>query len=249
MVDEANVAISSARQRRWPLLALNFFMADIQAGVGPFLGVFLAAHGWESGFIGTVMTIGGIAGMLVTAPAGAIADATTHKRGIVVAASLCTVIASGLTLLAQSFTVVAVSQIATAIAGALIPPAANAITLGIAHQAGFNRQNGKNQAFNHAGNLVGAALSGLLGWHFGLPAVFWLAAFFGAFAILSVLAIPHRAIDDAAARGLMDGLKRHREASGLGVLFASKPLRCSPPRCSFSTSAMQRCCHSTVLPW
>lgn len=25
----------------WPLLSLNFFMADMQAGIGPFLGVFL----------------------------------------------------------------------------------------------------------------------------------------------------------------------------------------------------------------
>ena len=39
----------------WPLLALNFFMADMQAGVGPFVGVFLLAHGWASGPIGTVM--------------------------------------------------------------------------------------------------------------------------------------------------------------------------------------------------
>ena len=43
------------------LLSLNFFVADIQAGIGPFLGVFLLAHGWESGLIGTVMTVGGIA--------------------------------------------------------------------------------------------------------------------------------------------------------------------------------------------
>ena len=36
----------------WPLQALNFFMADMQAGIGPFLGVFLLAHGWQSGSIG-----------------------------------------------------------------------------------------------------------------------------------------------------------------------------------------------------
>ncbi len=51
-----------------PLLSLNFFMADMQAGIRPFLGVFLLAHHWKSGLIGSVMTIGGVAGMLVTAP-------------------------------------------------------------------------------------------------------------------------------------------------------------------------------------
>jgi hypothetical protein len=33
----------------WPLLALNFFMADTQSGIGPFVGVFLLQHGWTSG--------------------------------------------------------------------------------------------------------------------------------------------------------------------------------------------------------
>ena len=30
-----------AKRGLWPLEALNFFMADMQAGIGPFLGVFL----------------------------------------------------------------------------------------------------------------------------------------------------------------------------------------------------------------
>ena len=99
------------------LRSLNFFMADMQAGVGPFLGVFLLAHGWQSGLIGTVMTVGGIAGMLMTAPAGAIIDATSRKRLYVVIPGICTVLASAIILLSQYFWVVAVSQVATAIAG------------------------------------------------------------------------------------------------------------------------------------
>ena len=69
-----------AARAQWPLLALNFFMADMQAGIGPFLGVFLLAHRWESGLIGTVMTAGGVAGMLMTTPAGAVIDATRRKK-------------------------------------------------------------------------------------------------------------------------------------------------------------------------
>ena len=42
----------------WPLQSLNFFMADLQAGVGPFLGIFLLAHGWKSGLIGISGLIG-----------------------------------------------------------------------------------------------------------------------------------------------------------------------------------------------
>src|SRR5580692_6440539 len=172
------------------LQSLNFFMADMQAGIGPFLGVFLLAHGWRSGLIGSVMTIGGVAGMLMTAPAGALVDATTRKRAYVIVSGIGAVLASMIILFSQSFWLVAASQVATAIAGAAIGPAVNGITLGIVRQAGFVRQNGRNQAFNHAGNMVGAGLSGFLGWKFGMSAVFWLAALFGAASIVSVLMIP-----------------------------------------------------------
>ncbi len=209
---------------KWPLASLNFFMADMQAGIGPFLGVFLLAHGWASGPIGTVMTVGGVAGMLMTTPAGALVDATRRKKLYVIIPGICTVLASGLILLSQSVWLVTLSQVATAIAGAAIGPAVSGMTLGIVRQAGFNRQNGRNQAFNHAGNMVGAGLSGLLGWQFGFAAVFWLAALFGVLSIASVLMIPGAAIDDDTARGLHRDGQDDGKVSGLTVLLECKPL-------------------------
>src|ERR1700761_7599202 len=105
------------------LSALNFFMADMQAGIGPFLGVFLQQNGWTSGPIGSVMTAGGVAGMLMTVPARAVIDHTTRKRLVVIVTGIATVLASFLILLSQSVFVVTVSQVATAIAGAAIGPA------------------------------------------------------------------------------------------------------------------------------
>jgi MFS family permease len=213
-----------AKRGLWPLEALNFFMADMQAGIGPFLGVFLLAHHWESGLIGTVMTLGGVAGMIMTAPAGALIDATSRKRLFVIIPGICTVLASAIILLSQEFWLVAASQIATAIAGAAIGPAVAGITLGMVRQAGFNRQNGRNQAFNHAGNMAGAALSGWLGWQFGWFAVFGLAALFGVLSIISVLLIPADAIDNREARGLKSGKEGEGKASGFRVLVECKPL-------------------------
>ncbi|HVW57107.1 MAG TPA: MFS transporter [Rhizobiaceae bacterium] len=217
-------AVQAARRNLRALLSLNFFMADMQAGIGPFLGVFLLAHQWQSGPIGSVMTIGGIAGMLMTAPAGAMIDATPRKRLFIIVPGICTVLASTFILYSQHFWVVLFSQMATAIAGAAIGPAVAGMTLGIVRQAGFTRQNGRNQAANHAGNMVGAGLSGYLGWQFGFEAVVLLAAAFGVLSILSVLMISPDAIDDAAARGLNEeeGAKAH--ASGLSVLAECKPL-------------------------
>lgn len=199
-------------------------MADVQAGVGPFLGVFLLAHDWHSGLIGTVMTIGGLAGMAMTAPAGALVDATARKRLVVVVPGLCSVLGSAIVLVSQQFWLVAVSQVAAAIAGAAIGPAVNGITLGIVHQAGFTRQTGINQAFNHAGNMVGAGLSGLLGWRYGMAAVFWLAAVFAALSIAAVALIPSRAIDHAAARGIKHAVGAADRPSGFLVLAECKPL-------------------------
>jgi MFS family permease len=216
----ANESVSGRRA----LQSLNFFMADMQAGVGPFLGVFLLAHGWQSGWIGSVMTLGAVAGVLMTAPAGAWVDASQHKRWLVIIPGACSVLASAVILWSQEFWPIALSQVATAIAGAAIGPAVSGITLGMFRQGGFNRQNGINQAYNHAGNAVGAGLSGLLGWKFGLPAVFWLAVAFGVASIISVLQIPRSSIDDRAARGLSDEDAGTQRAHGISVLFECKPL-------------------------
>jgi len=210
---------------RIPLESLNFFMADLQAGVGPFLGVYLQAQGWQSGAIGDVMTIGGVAGMAITTPAGAVVDASRHKRLLLIASGLCSMLASAAILLSHRFWVVAASQVATAIAGAAIGPAVVGITLGLVGQAGFNRQNGRNQAFNHAGNMVGAGASGYLGWQYGLPAIFILAGGFGLLAIVSTIFIPPRAIDHRRARGqIEDGSGDASGVRGYRVLVECKPL-------------------------
>src|SRR6185437_13376568 len=129
----------------WPLLALNFFMADMQSGIGPFVGVFLLANGWTSGLIGTALTIGNVAGMLITTPIGGFIDATNRKRAWIVVPGIAVVAGSAIILLSQDFWAVAISQIATSIAGAAIVPAVTGLTLGLVKQRGFNRQIGRNQ--------------------------------------------------------------------------------------------------------
>jgi MFS family permease len=206
----------------WALLALNFFMADMQSGIGPFVGVFLQSHGWTSGLIGTALTIGNVAGMLITTPIGGCIDTTDHKRAWVIVPGVAVVLASAIILASQQFWAVALSQVATSIAGAAIVPAVTGITLGMVKQRGFNRQNGRNQAFNHAGNMIGAAASGYLGWRYGYVAVFLLAAVFGLMTIASVMLIPADAIDHRAARGKEDDPES--QPSGFTVLVKHKPL-------------------------
>jgi len=211
---------------QYALEGLNFLMADVQAGIGPFLGVFLQAQGWHPEAIGTVMTLGGIAGMLATSPAGALVDATRHKRGVIVAAGVMTTLASLVLWVAHTYWMVAASQILTAVTGAALEPAVAGVTLGIVHERGFNRQFGRNQVANHAGNVVGAALSGWLGWRYGFGAVFALAGVFGALSVVSTLLIRRDSIDHDRARGLAatPSTREHEQASGFRVLLTCRPL-------------------------
>jgi MFS family permease len=213
----------SRTPRLWPLLAVNFFMADMQSGIGPFVGVFLTQRGWDTGLIGTAMTIGNVAGMLITTPVGGFIDTSNHKRAWVIVPGIAVVAASSIILLWQNFWAVAASQVATAIAGSAIVPAVTGITLGIVGQKGFNRQNGRNQAFNHAGNMLGAAVSGFLGWYFGYLSVFLLAAIFGVVTVASVLKIPPGSIDHRTARGSKEDAPDSRP-SALTVLLKHRAL-------------------------
>ncbi|NKE43205.1 MFS transporter [Roseomonas frigidaquae] len=184
------------------LNALNFFMADVRDGLGPFLGVFLQQQGWQPAAIGLVMTLGGIAGMAATTPLGLLVDATRHKRALIVIAAIAIIAACTINYFAPLFAVTAVAQAVAGIGGALVVPCIAAITLGLVRQKGYAHQLGRNEAFNHAGNASAAALAGLFGWWFGLVAVFVLMAVMALGAVLAVLLIRPGEIDHAAARGL-----------------------------------------------
>lgn len=214
---------TSAVPGRRALEALHFFVADVQAGIGPFLGVFLQARGWHTGAIGAVMTLGGAVGMLATAPAGMLVDGTRHKRSLVAISCLLIAVASALLLVSPAMPAVASSQIVTALAGAALGPALAGITLGMVRKAGFDHQFGRNQAFNHAGNVIGAGLSGVLAWKFGFVAVFVLVTLFALLAVASVWLIPASAIDHRAARGCEHTAQEDR-VSGVRVLLTCKPL-------------------------
>src|SRR5207244_542317 len=144
------------------LNALNFFMADVRDGFGPFLGVLLQGKGWSAAEIGLVMTIGGYAGMIATMPLGALVDATRAKRGLMIASALAIIAASMVILGVPAFPAISTAQAINGIAGAAVGPAIAGLTLGLVKQAGFAHQLGRNEAFNHAGN-VNAAMLPLLG--------------------------------------------------------------------------------------
>src|SRR3954470_4068563 len=80
---------------RRPLDALNFFLADVRDGLGPYLAIYLlTVQRWDEASIGVVMSIATLAGLLAQTPAGALVDATRAKRALVAGAALAVTIAS-----------------------------------------------------------------------------------------------------------------------------------------------------------
>lgn len=206
----------------YALNALNFFAADVRDGLGPFLGVFLQSKGWAPGEIGLVMTIGGLAGMVATTPLGALVDRLESKRILIVVAALAIVLASIVTLLVPTFAAVAVSQTLNGIAGAIVAPAIAGITLGLVKQSGFAHQMGRNEAFNHGGNVAAAVLAGAFGYVFGFVAVFGVMVGMAVIAVIATRFINPSAIDYRAARGLDENSEA--AAAGFSVLWTCKPL-------------------------
>ncbi|MBY6261368.1 MFS transporter [Azospirillum sp. 412522] len=206
---------------------LNFFLADVRDGLGPYLAIYLlSVQHWNEADIGLVMTLAGLAGLAAQIPAGALVDGTRYKRAVVVVAALL-VTAGSLSLpWLNDFTIVAVLQSAVGAAGAVFPPAIAAITLGMLGPRAFVRRIGRNESFNHAGNAVAATLAGVAAYAFGPVAVFWLMTAMALCSIAATAGIPANAIDHAVARGLHASARAgDREApSGLRVILGCRPL-------------------------
>jgi len=212
------------------LPGLNFFLADVRDGLGPFLGVFLLGQGWAADDIGYVMTIGGIAAMLAIAPMGALVDSSRSKRSLLVMSSAMLIAGTMVLLLSSSFAVTAGSQIGTALVGALIGPAVMGITLGIVGHDRLAHQLGINEAWNHGGNVVSAALAGVAGYYWGLPAVFALMAVMTIGALVCIAKIRPQDIDHDVARGMEKGTVHDADPtkpgpSAIAVLMKSSPLQ------------------------
>jgi hypothetical protein len=68
---------------------LNFTLAALLMGFGPFVAVKLADRGWVPANIGLVLTASGVAGLLTQVPAGELIDISRSKRMLVGDGNYC----------------------------------------------------------------------------------------------------------------------------------------------------------------
>lgn len=220
------MASHADRRNTLSLDSLNFFLADVRDGLGPYLAIYLlAVHKWDPASIGVVMTIAGIAGLLTQTPAGALIDRTPYKRAMIGVAALLVTLSCLILPFTSSFSVVALTQALSSIASSVFAPAIAAISLGITGPKAFTRRTGRNETFNHAGNACAALLAGGFAYLFGPIAVFYLMAAMALASVIAISFVSADAIDHDVARGFDANHNAHgAQPSGLATLLSNKPL-------------------------
>lgn len=183
---------------------LNFFLADVQTGVGPFLAIYLAGYQWNEQLVGTVLTLGGIAGILSQTPAGALVDRLRSKRTLIACGVICLALGSLIIAFFPSFWPVLLAQFLIGATSSVFIPAICAISLGIVGHQLFDRRQGRNQTFNSAGNVVAAVSMGLIGYYLSNRGIFFFVAIFTVPTLIALRFIRPDEIDYELARGSKD---------------------------------------------
>ena len=202
---------------------LNFFLADVQTGVGPFLAIYLAGYGWNEQRVGIALTVGGIAGILAQTPAGALVDRLHSKRALMAGAIAALAVGALLIALAPAFWSVMSAQILIGGASSVFIPAICAVSLGIVGRRSFDGRQGRNQSFNSAGNVVAAVLMGLLGYFISNRSIFFFVALCTLPTIFALISIRPDEIDYARARGATEGAD-DGQIIGVRALLRDQPL-------------------------
>ncbi len=184
---------------------LNFFVADIETGFGPFIVVYLAVNGWQQGQIGLVLTVGSVCGIASQLPGGAIVDGVRSKRLVVAASLVLTAAGSLLFFSSPEFWFVLLAQVFHGVTAGLITPAKAAIALGLVGHRGLSKRLGRNHRFDSFGNAGTAGLMGLLGHYVAKRFSFLFAAALCLPALWVLTRIRGSEIDYARARAAAPG--------------------------------------------
>ncbi len=168
---------------------LNFSLAALLMGFGPFVAVKLADRGWVPANIGLVLTASGAVGLLTQVPAGELIDMSRSKRLLVGMAT--TAMISGILIfgLRPDFPSVFAASLIQGTAGSVLGPGVAAISLGLVGQEALAERLGRNQRFASIGGLTAAGIMGVIGYLLATADIFLVTVAFGIPVILALVRI------------------------------------------------------------
>jgi predicted MFS family arabinose efflux permease len=181
---------------------VSLLMADVKDGVGVYLSVYLlTVRHWPADKIGLVIAAPGLIGILVQPPAGALIDRTRHKRMLLVWASVIIAACCLAVIFFSGFYPVLFSQLLVGLTQSVYAPCVAAITLGMVGHAALSQRIGRNESFNHLGNMLAAIIAGVIGRYISYEGIFYFSVVQCGLLVGAVLAIRERDIDHDLARG------------------------------------------------
>jgi MFS family permease len=217
--DVARPSVGTLRGLDW----LNFFLADVQTGVGPFLAIYLAGYGWNEERVGLALTVGGIAGILAQTPAGALVDQVYRKRTLIAAGLGALALGALLIAFVPTFISVMSAQVLIGGTSSIFAPTICAISLGIVGHRLFDARQGRNQSFSSAGNVIAAVSMGLLGYFVSNRSIFFFVAVCTLPTLFALGKIHADEIDYDRARGAR-GNAADGKPVGAAALLGERPL-------------------------
>ena len=156
--------------------ALNFFVAAMQTGFGPFVSVWLVSQGWSLTDAGIALSVGTIAGLVGQLPGGALVDLMHHKRPITAIAIAVVAVSALMIAVTPSIPSVWLAQVLHALGSVVITPAIAALTLALCGPDSFSERLGGNARYAALGAALAAGAFGLASNHLGEQSIFLITA-------------------------------------------------------------------------
>lgn len=209
--------------KKYSLISLSllcFALADVRDGLGPFIGIYLQQHNFSPDEIGFIMTLSGLAGIIFSSILGALTDKTKYKRLLLSVMALSIAFSSFILLIKPDFISASIISLIQGIASAGITPLITGITIGLTDKEKLGARFSKNEAWNHFGNALTAALSGLLGYYYGILPVFIIMSTMALLSVIFTIAIKKEHIDYNRARGAVE----NKKSISISEVIKYKPL-------------------------
>ncbi len=187
-------AEASPAQSQRGLDWFSFFLADIQAGFGPFVAVYLTAHAWTQVDIGLVLTVSGLVALAGQMPAGALVDMMRSAR-VITGIALAVIGAAAVAMaLWPIFPVVLGARALHAAASCILGPAIAVISLGLVGHAALGERIGRNARFASIGAGVSAVAMGACGYLLSDRAILFFTAILVVPALLALARVRSRTL-------------------------------------------------------
>ena len=222
MLANEGVGAVSSRARRGPdgvtaasagsgLDWLNFFVANVQTGFGPFIAVYLTTQAWTQTQIGLALSVGTLAAMASQVPAGALVDAIRSKAAVALFSILAFTARALLLALSPTPLFVYLAEVLHGFSSCTLGPAIATMSLIIAGRHALGLRLGRNARFAAIGNGVGAALMGACGYYYSSRSVFLLTAVLTIIGLIPLLPLARLYEPSQPAARHEASTTRHRE--------------------------------------